>query len=98
MVEVTIKTPSQQMKDRVARLQEISKRPGLRVEPANDTMRRLLKHPHGGGFRSSGSIEWPDDTFTRRRLRDGDIKLVEGDKEEEAGDDRPRRRSRSSEA
>jgi hypothetical protein len=40
-------------------------------------MRRLLKHPRAGGFRSEGSIEWPDDTFTRRRLRDGDVKLVE---------------------
>jgi hypothetical protein len=49
---------------------------GIRVEPANDDMRRLLKHPRAGGFRSEGSIEWPDDTFTKRRLKEGSIKLA----------------------
>jgi hypothetical protein len=40
-------------------------------------MRRLLKHPKAGGFRSEGGIEWPFDVFTQRRLRDGSIKLEE---------------------
>jgi hypothetical protein len=52
-------------------------RPGVRVEPANDTMRRLLKHPSAGGFRASGSVEWPNDRFTKRRLLDHSIQLVE---------------------
>jgi hypothetical protein len=57
---------------------------GVRVVPADgegftaDDMRRLLKHPSAGGFRSSGDIEWPNDTFTKRRLREGSVKLVEG--------------------
>jgi hypothetical protein len=42
-----------------------------------DDMRRLLRHPSAGGFRSVGDIEWPNDTFTKRRLREGSIKLVE---------------------
>jgi hypothetical protein len=41
-------------------------------------MRRLLAHPTAGKFRSQGSIEWPDDQYTRRRLADGTIKRVEG--------------------
>jgi hypothetical protein len=77
MVDVKFKTQSQQMKDRVARMKKVHSKPGVRVEPKNDDMRRLLKHPRAGGFRAEGSIEWPDDTFTRKRLRDGDIKLVE---------------------
>jgi hypothetical protein len=52
-------------------------KPGVRVEPANDAMRRLLKHPRVGRFRSTGSMEWPDDKYTRRRLADGSIKQAE---------------------
>jgi hypothetical protein len=40
-------------------------------------MRRLLMHPQAGKFRSQGSIEWPDDQYTRRRLADGSIKLAQ---------------------
>lgn len=42
-------------------------------------MRRLLKHPSGVRFRSEGGIEWPDDTFTKKRIRDGSV-LVEKEK------------------
>ena len=79
MVNVTMKiaTPGQRMRERVARMNNLRTRPGIRVEPANDDMRRLLKHPKAGHFRSEGSMEWPDDTFTHRRLRDGDIKRAE---------------------
>jgi hypothetical protein len=48
----------------------------LRVEPKNDLMRQILRHPTAGFFRGQGAAEWPDDTFTHRRLRDGDIKLA----------------------
>jgi hypothetical protein len=40
-------------------------------------MRRLLRHPTAGGFREEGDIEWPNDTFTFRRLKEGSIKLSE---------------------
>jgi hypothetical protein len=39
-------------------------------------MRRLLMHPTAGKFRSRGSIEWPDDQYTRKRLADGSVKLA----------------------
>jgi hypothetical protein len=35
----------------------------------------LLKHPTAGGFRAEGDIEWPNDTFTFRRLKEGSIRL-----------------------
>ena len=79
MVTVTTKvsTPGQRMKERTERMRKMHVRPGIRVEPANDDMRRVLAHPRAGHFRSEGSMEWPDDTFTYRRLRDGDIKRAE---------------------
>ena len=57
--------------------------PGIRVVPSGgegfteDDMRRLLRHPKSGGFRETGSIEWPNDTFTQRRLAEGCIKLAD---------------------
>jgi hypothetical protein len=53
---------------------------GIRVEPASDALRRVLKHPRAGAFRSSGSMVWPNDRFTHKRLLDGDIKRVEEEK------------------
>jgi hypothetical protein len=40
-------------------------------------MRRLLMHPTAGKFRSQGSIEWPDDQYTRKRLADGSVKMAQ---------------------
>jgi hypothetical protein len=47
----------------------------VRVTPANDDLRRVLKHPKGGlAFPAgSGSVEWPLDQFTRRRIKDGSV-------------------------
>lgn len=48
----------------------------VRVLPANDEMRKFLRHPGTNmGFHETGSVEWPLDSFTERRLRDGDITL-----------------------
>ena len=61
---------------RVANLERIAKEsaaPTVRVEPANDTLRRIMKHPNGMRFRATGSVEWPLDKFTKRRLADGSI-------------------------
>jgi hypothetical protein len=69
-------SPGARMKARAQRVRDMKKVVGVRVEPANDDMRRLLKHPRAGGFRSEGSIEWPDDTFTKRRLKEGSITLA----------------------
>jgi hypothetical protein len=48
---------------------------GIRVVPTDEKLRGVLKHPNGTKFRSKGSIEWPNDRFTQRRLRDGSVKI-----------------------
>lgn len=46
----------------------------MKVYAANKDMVRLLKHPIAGGFTDMDTaVDWPDDSFTYRRLRDGDI-------------------------
>jgi hypothetical protein len=50
--------------------------PMLRVEPANDDVRKYLKHPRGRAFPASGPVEWPHDRFTRRRIAEGSVKLA----------------------
>lgn len=52
----------------------------VRVVPANEAMRKALKHPSTGmpfGESMSDSVEWPNDQFTKRRIRDGDVKRVD---------------------
>ena len=57
------------------------KTPVVRVEPATDVLRRALKHPRGHAFTAEGSVEWPLDRFTHRRIADGSVKVVEKDKD-----------------
>ena len=45
----------------------------MKVRAKNDDIRKVLKHPIGGRFREDGTAEWPDDSFTYRRIQDGDI-------------------------
>jgi hypothetical protein len=48
--------------------------PRVRVNPASDELRRALKHPQGGiAFPKEGSVEWPLDQFTRRRIKEGSV-------------------------
>jgi hypothetical protein len=60
---------------RIRKMQEAAAKDAktVRVSPANDDMRRVLAHPRAGYFPAEGSAEWPDDDFTHRRIRDGDI-------------------------
>jgi hypothetical protein len=82
-VNLTVARPGQARRDRMARIQKLNEVPGVRVVPASgegftaEDMRRLLKHPKAGGFRSEGDIEWPNDTYTFRRLKEGSIKLAD---------------------
>jgi hypothetical protein len=55
--------------------------PRVRVLPANEDIRRVLKHPHAMAFRSTGSVDWPLDKYTQRRIADGSV-TVEEKKEE----------------
>lgn len=82
-VQTKVMTPGERMNARIKRVKDAVKLEGVRVVPNSgegftaDQMRRLLKHPSAGGFRSEGSIEWPNDTFTKRRLAEGSVKLAE---------------------
>jgi hypothetical protein len=49
----------------------------VRVVPTNENLRKYLKHPTRGGFLAEGSAEWPNDQFTRRRIKEGDITIEE---------------------
>jgi hypothetical protein len=91
-VKTEVMTPGQRAKARLQRVRDMRRVEGVRVLPnagegySEDQMRRLLKHPTAGGFRSEGDIEWPNDTFTKRRLSEGSIKLVEQKSEGERRD------------
>jgi len=49
----------------------------MKVRAKNDDIRKILRHPTGGAFREDGSAEWPDDSFTHRRVADGDVTVEE---------------------
>jgi hypothetical protein len=75
-------------------------RPTVKVTPKNDTLRKLLRHPRAGGFRAEGSAEWPDDRFTQRRVKDGDVTVEKAEPEnhEHRGGGRHRRHDEPSAA
>ncbi len=53
----------------------------MKVWPKNEEMRKMLKHPDGNiPFREEGPAEWPDDSFTYRRIMDGDVTTEEQNK------------------
>jgi hypothetical protein len=58
-------------------IREARKIPRVRVEPTSEAFRRALRHPNGMAFRAEGSVEWPMDRFTRRRITEGAVKIVE---------------------
>jgi hypothetical protein len=65
---------AQARKERLARISAMVPDQTVRVKPRDEHIRKLLRHPlRGRGFPSTGSVEWPLDTFTRRRIRDGDV-------------------------
>jgi len=61
----------------IAALAAARKRERVRVEPTSEALRHVLVHPNGTSFRSRGTVEWPLDRFTHRRLREGSIRIVE---------------------
>lgn len=66
----------------------------VRVNPRDDEIRKVLKHPASGAFRSEGSTEWQLDQFTKRRLRDGSITLASPEPEPESEPEPQKRESR----
>jgi hypothetical protein len=63
---------------RNARLRKITpKQSRVRVLPANEDFRQVLKHPSGIRFPEEGSVEWPMDKFTKKRIAEGDVTVEE---------------------
>jgi hypothetical protein len=60
-------------KERWAAIKAAMAVPRVRVTPATEAIRRVLKHPAGMPFRETGSVEWPFDSFTQKRIRDGSV-------------------------
>jgi hypothetical protein len=64
---------------RAARLKVIEGPPKtVKVYPANDTFRAILRHASGTRFPSNGPADWPVDGFTTRRLAEGSISTESG--------------------
>ena len=48
--------------------------PPLTVYATKENIKKYIRHPSAiTHFDSSGRAVWPDDQFTRRRIRDGDV-------------------------
>jgi hypothetical protein len=66
--------------------------PRVRVVAASDELRSVLKHPNGGKFpKGGGSVEWPHDQFTRRRIAEGAVTIEEKNKPDPESPPRVRR-------
>ncbi len=64
--------------ERKARARQAAPNPRMRVLPRDASIRKHIVHwPTGIAFPETGSVEWPDDRFTQRRIRDGDV-TIEG--------------------
>jgi hypothetical protein len=53
----------------------------LRVRAKNEVIAKFIVHPRGGRFDKDGVATWPSDSFTHRRVKDGDVTIVEQMKE-----------------
>ena len=54
----------------------------MKVRALHDKAKKLWHVPMGYRFNDEGISDWPDDQFTKRRIRDGDIEVVEEQKSE----------------
>jgi hypothetical protein len=57
----------------------------VKVFAANETMRRVLRHANGARFRDelSQGVEWPNDSFTKRRIAEGAVRTEAGGESDE---------------
>jgi hypothetical protein len=63
--------------ERLRLIAEARRIPRVRVEPTSEEFRRAIRHPSGMRFRPEGSVEWPNDRFTQRRVAEGSVRIVE---------------------
>lgn len=83
--------------ERIKRVAELTAVKRVRVNPRDDVIRRDILHPVAKmRFPAEGSVEWPLDQFTKRRVRDGDITIEESKPQSEQAQPRHRRHEPSS--
>jgi hypothetical protein len=81
IVDAGMVARSQALADRRAMARQVASSPRVRVLPRDETIRKYIVHqPSGIAFPATGSVEWPNDRFTQRRIRDGDV-TIEGAQE-----------------
>lgn len=80
--------------ERLKRVNEQKGRGRVRVNPRDDIIRRDIRH---GSIRfpAEGSVEWPLDQFTKRRLRDGTVTLENGGEQRNGDQQREDQQRRS---
>ena len=79
--------------ERKKRLREQKALKRVRVVPRDGEIRRDIKHPVSRlAFPAEGSVEWPLDAFTKRRIIDGTVSLAEDQQRDRQENHRQRRR------
>jgi hypothetical protein len=64
----------------------------VRVVPRDDRIRKYIRHAITKvGFPKQGSCEWPNDQFTRNRIREGVVSIEPKQDREQAERDRQQR-------
>jgi len=53
--------------------------PPVLVRPLTKNALKFVKHPSGNTLSDKKPTPWPDDQFTARRVKDGDIEIVKPD-------------------
>jgi hypothetical protein len=77
-VQEKLKSNKAARMQRVKEIKDMSAVQRVRVEPTKEEYRKVLRHPSNNtAFRETGSIEWPLDQFTKRRIREGAIRIAE---------------------
>ena len=74
----TLEERHQRRKDKIKEIRDLTKIPVVKVLPRDESIRKHIAHMPGNiKFPAEGPAKWPFDSFTRRRLRDGDVTLVD---------------------
>jgi hypothetical protein len=96
MVEVLsqVSLRGKRQRERMEKIRAAKPIGGIRVVPTDEKYRKILKHPNGMAFRAEGSVEWPNDRFTKRRIAEGVVK-AEGAKP--GAEEKPARHTRRNE-
>jgi hypothetical protein len=77
-IDAELKKRKQARDDRMREIRKAAEIPMVTVTPTKPEYRKYLKHAGSGvGFKEDGPAIWPHDQFTKRRIKDGAIKIEE---------------------